>query len=254
MSSPTVETPEAPAAEPRPAPSGIAPAGRATAAAMWLRVGLAVALLGASAAGRAWQSRRVDQRLRESRVSPIKLADLPLTYGPWVGHDTPQDKAIIDATGSTDSIFRVFQHKVTGQRVEINLLFGPAMEIYMHPPESCYPSAGYGQIGGSAYRVVRAGAASFPFREMVYFKGELGGGDQQEVFYSWRINGRWGPDLPSFKEVQRLPGIFKLQAVRGNVRDGELKLLEDDNPCEAFLALFMPELERRIAAASADRR
>ena len=33
--------------------------------------GLAVALLGASAAGRAWQARRVDQKLRDGRVAPF---------------------------------------------------------------------------------------------------------------------------------------------------------------------------------------
>src|SRR4051812_44763452 len=95
----------------QPAPAVVPPAAVATTPAagrpadptrglgLWARVGLAVALLAASAAGRAWQSRRVDQMLRDGRVAPFALKVLPKAFGPWVGDDEALDPAIARATG-----------------------------------------------------------------------------------------------------------------------------------------------------------
>ena len=44
--------------------------------------------------------------------------------------------------------------------------------------------------------------------------------------------------------------MFKVQVSR-RVMDRELDLLDIGNPCEAFLAQLMPELDRRIAEGRA---
>lgn len=213
---------------------------------LWARVGLAVALLAASAGARAWQAGRVDHMLREGRKSPFALADIPTTLGSWTGRDDAMDPIIARATGSTDRIVRVYQNAVTGQRVSVIVLFGPSSEMFIHSPENCYPRAGYTRIGAPLRRDLAVGEWRWPFREVVYMKGEGGQADQQDVYFSWRYSGRWTPGLANPKEFERIPGMFKVQVSRP-VQDAEIDLLDVGNPCEAFLAQLMPEIERRLA-------
>ena len=160
------------------------------------------------------------------------------------------DPTIARATGSTDSAFRSYQHQTTGQRVSLIVLFGPSTEMYIHSPGNCYPAAGYQRIGGMKLRSIAAGGAAWPFYEMVYARGEGGKGDQQEIYCTWRYSEAWTPALTTQKGVERIPGMFKVQVAR-RVTDRELDLLDIGNPCEAFLAYLMPELDRRIAEGRA---
>jgi hypothetical protein len=245
--------PDAAAAGPEPDDSIAAPARPRGGAWLWVRVTLAVVLLGASAAGRAWQGRRVDQILRDGRISPCRLADLPETLGPWVGGTETMDPAIARATGSTDSIFRGYQHKTTGQKLSVIVLFGPSTEMYIHSPEVCYPAGGYHKVSGPRFRSVAAGKASWPFFDSVFVKGEGGKADQQEVYCTWRYSEIWTPGLTTQKGFERIPGMFKVQVAR-HIQDKELNLLDEGNPCQAFLSQLMPELDRRIAEGRAKTR
>lgn len=220
---------------------------------LWARVALAVALLTASALGRAWQARRVDQMLRDGRVAPFRLADIPTTLGTWVGHDEEMDPIIARATGSTDRINRVYQDTVTGQKVWVIVLFGPSSEMFIHAPEVCYPASGYDCVRGPISRELAVGSDRLPFVELVYLKGEGGQADQQDVFYSWRYGGRWTPGRTNMKGFERIPGMFKVQVSRPT-KDQELDNLGEGNPCESFLAKLMPDIEQRIAARSSSSR
>ena len=227
---------------------------RAGLAGLWARVGLAVILLAASAAGRAWQAHRVDQRLRDGRIAPFAVADLPKALGPWVGSDVKMDPVIARATGSTEQIQRVYQNSITGQKVEVIVLFGPSTEMFIHAPDVCYPAAGYDRIAGPIpHQIAAPGeASSWPFQELVYTKGEGGTADQQEVYFSWRYAGQWSPGMITQKASERIPGMFKVQVARP-VRDRELDVRAVGNPCEALLAYLMPEIDRRIEQAQAAR-
>lgn len=233
-----------------PGPAPPPPVRGGGSAGLWVRVALAVAMLGASAGARALQLRRVDQILRDGRVSPFRLADLPRTLGPWDGDDEALDPAIARATGSTDSISRVYQHRITGQRIALIVLFGPSTEMYIHAPEVCYAAAGYEQTVGPRPRAVTAGGAAWPFHELVFSRGEGGLAELQEVYYTWRYSGAWTPGLLTQKGFERIPGMFKVHVARG-VKDTEMDNLDVGNPCEDLLARLMPEIDRRIASGHA---
>jgi hypothetical protein len=241
------EADELPAPRPRRGPGGPI---------LWAQVALAVLLLAASAAGRYRQSLRVDQMLRDGRVPPFHLADLPMTLGPWTGHDEALDPIIARATGSTEQFQRIYQHGTTGQRVAVLVLFGPSSEMFIHAPEVCYPAAGYALAAGPIPRSVAAtpSASGGPWRfnELVYVKGEGGRADQRDVYYSWRYSGAWTPGLATQKTFERIPGMFKVQVDRA-IKASEMAMLDEGNPCEAFLAHLMPEIDGRIAAAEAAR-
>ena len=242
LSSPPVATPADAPQAPRRARSR---AGRALG--LWARVALAVGLLAASATARHWQSLRVDALLRDGRVAPFPLADLPMTLGDWVGSEEKMDSDIARATGSTDQLFRVYQHRRTGQKVNVIVLFGPSTEMYVHTPENCYPAAGYTQTFGPTWRDVKVGPGQTrPFHALTFVKGEGGQVDRQEVLYTWRYSDQWTPNLVTQKGFERIPGMFKVHVARPIRSESELELLDVESPCEALIAQLIPEIEARL--------
>ena len=117
--------------------------------------------------------------------------------------------------------------------------------MYVHSPENCYPAAGYQKLTGPFTRPVRSGTGAWPFYETIYTKGEGGQTEEQEVYCTWRYSEVWTPGLTTQKGFQRIPGMFKVQVAR-RIKDSEIDLLDIGNPCEAFLAQLMPELDREI--------
>ena len=68
------------------------------------------------------------------------------------------------------------------------------------------------------------------------------------MYYAWRFQGRWSPDYGKFKQLERIPGMFKVHLAR---RVAGQERRDVGNPCEAFLREFLPEVERRVRGAGA---
>lgn len=213
--------------------------------ATWIRVALALVLLTGSAGARYWQSRGVDERMRQGLVCPFPLKELPRELGDWRGTDEPMDPQIARNTGCTDYVFRIYTNTKTGARVGLILLYGPAEEVFLHAPEKCYPAAGYATLAGPEAQTVTAGSARYPFTSLLFAKGEGGRTNRQEVYYTWRYLDHWTPELVVMKRIERIPGMFKVHLSR-QAGPGELR--EVGNPCEAFLAELMPWVDHRLAA------
>ena len=208
------------------------------------RVGLVVALILASGGVRFWQAKKVDAALAAGRESPFPLATLPMKLGECVGSDTELDPRIVMGTGSTDHITRRYTDHRTGVAIDIIVLYGPTSQIFIHSPELCYPKAGYESRGDSLIRDIRMQGGTVPFCSLEYSKGDAGQIEYQEVYYSWRYNGRWSPVVTTLKESERIPGMYKVQLARQVGRDESRTV---DNPCEALLEVLIPELESRIS-------
>ena len=70
-----------------------------------------------------------------------------------------------------------------------------------------------------------------------------------EVFHSYRLDGVWSPNAGVGRKFPRKnPGIFKVQVHR-LVAAGERR--DRDNPIEQFVALLVPEIEKRIIESQA---
>ena len=181
---PRIAEPEAPPAA--ATASDGPPRGRA--AAVWPRLALACALLGAAGGLRAWQERRVDARLASGLEAPFPLAELPLEVGDWRGAAAELDPRIAQNAGSIDSTLRSYVNRRTGVRLEVIALYGPAAGLRIHAPERCYPQAGYEPVGDVLHHEVDAGPGrpAAQFRSLVYAKGEGGRAERQEVYYAWR--------------------------------------------------------------------
>jgi hypothetical protein len=209
---------------------------------------LASALVLGSGAARWWQARQVAAELLRGRESKFPLDSLPMAFGDWVGERTELDPQIVARTGSNDLITRRYVNKSTGAAVELIALHGPAADIFVHSPELCYPRAGFASYGEVLERAIPAQGREIPFRSAAYTRGDPPRADTQEVFFSWRYNGRWTTQVNRPKEMERIPGMYKVQVSRRLERTESRSVA---NPSEAFLRLFVPAIEARIRGESA---
>ena len=234
---------------PAPGPATAAAPGKAGAASTWVRVFLVCGLLLGSAALRSWQDRCIRAELKEGlRLPRFDLTTIPLTLGDWKGEATKIDPQIAKATGAEQIVTRRYVNGNTGVSVDVILLYGPAVDMYIHVPEVCYPAAGYASMGDPAVREIIAGPYKALFRSVVYGKGEGAAAELQEVYYSWWRNGVWSPDLGQQKQYERIPSMYKVHVSR-LVTDRERR--DVGNPCESIIRELLPQMERRIATSSA---
>jgi hypothetical protein len=221
-----------------------------------IRLAVAATLLVASGSYRLWQERQVSASLLSGRHSPIKLGELPLTLGDWVGEDTHLDPQIVSATGGTDLISRVYTNRQTGVRLELITLYGPASEVRIHMPETCYPAAGYQPAGDRVETTVPlsgdASGSTARLRSLLYDKGAASLEGRQEVVYAWNFGGGWTPYVDVQKRIERIPGIFKVQVARP-ILPSETRDDERGGPCHEFLSLLLPEIDRRLEQVRQER-
>ena len=212
----------------------------------WVRLAVVAAILAASGGTRLWQERRLERTLQAGRVSPFRLAELPMDLGPWKGRDSAMDPRIVRISGSTDHVSRSYVNQQTGVGLDLFILYGPAFDVSLHTPEICYPSIGYVSLPDAVDRPIGLeGGATIPFRSLVFGK-EDGLADAREVYYSYWYGGRWTARSAGPKEAMRLPGMFRVQVAR---RLSGRERRDVDNPCEPFLAALIGELDARIARA-----
>lgn len=236
-------------APPLAAPPATATAPR-SARALLACAGLACALVLGSGAVRWWQARRVEDTLAVGRESRFPLDTLPMQLGDWKGDKTEIDPQIVARTGSNDLITRRYVNQTTGVALDVIVLHGPASDIFIHTPTVCYPQAGFSPLGDVSERAIRGPDGKLTFRSAAFAKGDPGKEDRQEVYFSWRYNGRWQTTVNRPKEMERVPGMYKVQVARP-ILPNESRTL--DNPCEAFLEALIPVLEARIKDQSPPR-
>jgi EpsI family protein len=212
---------------------------------LWVRVGLACAVLVASGVVQSRQAVRVRGEIARGLTESFPLEEIPLTIGEWQGRTTELDEQIARLTGASQVITRRYVNQNTGVSLDVILLFGRAVDMYLHSPEICYPAAGFALSGGPDFKTIATPSGDAPFRSLVYAKGDGAAASRQEVYYTWRHNGRWSPDLGSHKLLERISGMYKVHIARSTT-DREQRGV--GNPSEAFLRVLLPEMNRRLAA------
>ena len=227
----------------------------------WAWTLIACALLGASGVVRAVQDRRHDDERSYVEACPIALDAMPKKMGAWrlvEDGDRKLDEDTMRITGGTDHFMRVYADDLTGVTLVVLLLFGPAQPVLPHTPDICYPSSGYANVDGPSDASVKfrlgQDAQGRPvdgqaqFRTAVYQKSTGRAMSREAVYHSFRLDGRWSPDIGTGRKIpRRNPGVFKIQIQR-QVAAGET--LGKGDPIEQFLAILLAELEKEIKDAS----
>jgi hypothetical protein len=163
------------------------------------------------------------------------------------GAEQSLDPEVARIAGSTDSVIRAYRNARTGQVVTVLILFGPAQAVYGHAPEICYPAAGYRPVAAAISRPIPCGGdrPAAEFRSEVFARQRDERRVNEEVYYSFRYGDRWSPDpMKHWKDFRHHPSMFKVQVQRAT---SGTESRERNNPTEHFLALLLPEIERRLA-------
>jgi len=245
--------------EPEKRPPGLVPATKAGGGprrAMnsgWAWMGLACVLIGASGLVRAIQDRQFGLVKSSVPPSPFAMGQIPARIDTWVSQpkaDVKLDPLTVRITGSSDHIMREYLDELTGAKLSVLVLYGPAEPVAPHTPEVCYPATGWTAEDKVAEFKLPLGSRTARFREAVYVKSGGGRLDRAKVYYSFRLDGEWSPDIAIGKKFHRTnAGIIKVQIQRliGSHEDPRTA----NEPVENFLGSLIPEIEGLIARGEA---
>jgi len=182
--------------------------------------------------------------------APFPLVEIPMKLGPWKGEESKLDSEIARVTGAVDMASRIYTDQRTGTKVSVVVLYGPATKVYIHSPENCYPRAGFRQIDNRMVQEISNGREEVPFASLLYEKGGGSTIERHQVYYSWLYGNMWSPVTLKQKQVDRLPGMFKVHVDR---IVGLHEKIDADDPGLKFLSILMPDLQRRIDEATSPR-
>lgn len=222
----------------------------------WTWMILACALVGASGLVRVHQERLFADAARDAQVSPFQIKELPKVVGNWVrvGEDMQLEAQTLQIAGCTDYMYRNYSDERTGVTLTVLVAFGPAIRVFPHSPDVCFPANGYELRGGPRIRNVEVegpgpedGSApkrTVPFKASAYGKDGGGSEELREVYYTFWHDGRWDPEAAETKNrFQHRPALFKVQVER-SINPNEINA--PSSSIENFVASLIPEIDRRI--------
>jgi Protein of unknown function (DUF3485) len=217
----------------------------------WIWAALSCLLVAGSGLTRGWQERRFAVAQVATVTPSFPLTEIPKQLGPWrvrEGGQVTLDPQVARVAGSTDSLVRTYEDESTGVFLTLLVLYGGAEKVSGHTAEVCYPAAGYEATPDVGDVPIKAGPIAATFRSLVFTR-KGASVDREEVFYAFRQNGAWTPNVQgNWKSLSLESSLFKVQIQR---RVAELEQRHLDNPTQAFLAKLLPELEKRIASGAA---
>jgi hypothetical protein len=221
----------------------------------WIGVALVFVLLGISGGIRHWRDRQFRSLTEESKKPPFSLKELPPVLGSWhavEGSDATLDPQIARIAGSSEHLIRNYVDEKTGETATVMVLYGLAQIVFAHTPEVCFPAAGFSPIAmpREVEIPIPGSSASAKFRTNIYRKNLVGTGIYEEVYHSFRNDGKWRSDVEKqWKSFRYHPGMFKVQVQRR-----VLAIQTKDSPVEGLLATIVENIEHRLAQAHAGRR
>jgi Protein of unknown function (DUF3485) len=207
-----------------------------------IRVSTALVLVvGAGLVHGAWTNRWRPSPELNALIS--RFDSVPSVIGDWQGKDfevAPRERAM---AGAVACLSRRYSNPSRGISVSVLLLGGLPGNISVHTPDICYPGAGY-TLNTPASFDYRAG----PDKTLAGFRTALatrGGASPSilRIFWSWNASNGWvAPDEPRWKFASE-PALCKLYVVR---ETGGAVVDPGSDPCNDFLSVFLPELDRLV--------
>jgi hypothetical protein len=168
-----------------------------------------------------------------------RYASLPMSFGDWDGQAIETKRPPAD-DGLAGMLQRRYVNRKTGQAVSILLVCGRPGPASIHTPDVCYGASGF--TVGARHRVEVEGVPG-QFWTADASRQRATEESRVRLFWAWSAGSGWAaPDDPRVAFARR-PVLHKLYVLR------DLESLEEplkDDPCEAFLQAFLPELERTV--------
>jgi len=201
-----------------------------------------IALLGGVAYGLRTDRWSISGDLQEAAA---RVADVPLSFGDWEGHDQKIDRRELAMAGIVGYASRRYENRRDGTAVGVLIVCGRPGPISVHTPDICYAGVGY-ELAGSPDRVPLTYAKPRRAAETMWADFVKQGAvvpTQMRIFWAWSTGGPWkAPENPRLAHASH-GALYKLYVTHetpgpaGPVGEGR---------GFAFLQAFLPELDRAL--------
>jgi hypothetical protein len=187
---------------------------------------------------------------RNTQEAAKKLQAVPKTFGPWQQKATHTfDGGTLEELKCAGYIFRTYEHRLTGEEVNVAIILGPPGQISVHTPEICFSSQDYTLKGTRRQmEITHNDGAKEEFWVTTFQANDLHR-RSLSVIYGWSTGGHWmAPKDPRFNYAG-YPHVYKIQLVATITSDGKTP---GDDPCQKFLAEFVPAAKNCLVESHRD--
>jgi hypothetical protein len=187
-------------------------------------------------------------------AAAARLQEVPATIGEWTSTEVPIDERQLILAEAVGHLSRRYSRPVgtATEVVNVMVLCGPTGPMSVHPPTVCFTSAGLEQTYPERRMEVLPKDKSQPdtFFETVFVRSAAASPLTMQTLWSWSPGDRWhAAGNPRFA-FARAPFLYKLYVTRETVNRAaeQTPSAEPSDPSIKFLEVFLPELNKAIAA------
>jgi len=176
-----------------------------------------------------------------------RFASVPMAIGDWTATSHELGAAERKMAGAEAWLSRVYTNPGRGVSISVLLLGGLPGKMSTHTPDICYAGAGY-ELGPPAAYERRYGTDGrrAGFRTATAMRGGANP-SALRIFWTWHASTGWAaPEDPRWTFAAER-ALCKLYVVR---ETGGAAVAPDRDPCNEFLDLFLPELDRAVFPAA----
>ncbi len=174
----------------------------------------------------------------------LALQEIPTQLGQWrfVEDGVPLAASAQAKLQVRGYCHRIYEHPVTGQRVALVLLVGPAGPLVRHPPEICYQTCANRLLASEPLRI-DAGGQVAELRRLRYQSAGAVDGDFV-VAYGFGCHGVWACPVSPRMSYAGQSALYKLHVLSDMTGESALTGLTD------FLQQLLPALNQDTRRAA----
>jgi uncharacterized protein DUF3485 len=176
----------------------------------------------------------------EPTAAAARLDDLPLVIGDWHG-EVVSVRPNQAGEGVAGFIQRRYVRRQDGLTVAVALVCGRPGPVSIHTPDVCYGSSGY--VVGARRRVAVAGGVPGEFWTADAVRTQATDEKRMRLYWGWYTGENWKASDDPRLHFARHPVVHKLYVLR---ELGSLSEPAQGDPCEAFLQVLLPEMQRTL--------
>jgi hypothetical protein len=192
-------------------------------------------------------------------AAAARLQAIPTTVGEWTSTEVPIDERQLILAEAVGHLSRRYERTIEQQNgppvtqaVNVMVLCGPTGPMSVHPPTVCFTSAGLEQTYAERRMEVLPKDKSQPdtFFETEFVRSAAAAPLRMQTLWSWSPGDRWqAAGNPRFA-FARAPFLYKIYVTRETLNRAadEPQSSDQSDPSIKFLEVFLPELNKAIAA------
>jgi hypothetical protein len=178
-----------------------------------------------------------------------RVESVPMVIGQWKGTDRELPAAERAIAGATACLARQYTNATRGVTVDVFLMAGLPGKIGVHTPQICYTGAGRKVSEATPYAYSYGSGRDQRTAEFLTATATREGTDPSvlRIFWSWNPAKGWTAPAEARWAFASEPVLCKLYVVRETGAKAEIP---DRDPCNEFLKVFLPELDRVVFSVS----